>query len=381
MQRKVYAMNTVIIGAGASGLACAIRLKQNISNADVTLLERLEVPGKKILATGNGRCNITNTAAKGCKTTSAFFEGLGLMLRSEEGGRIYPYSQKAETVLAVLLDKCFELGINIITDCTAERILPNLTVQTNKGAFKSDYTVVCCGGKAQSALGSNGSGYELLKKLGHSITPLCPALVQLKSSSKHTRAISGTRTKCRIALEINDEIKCEEYGEVLFTDYGLSGIAVMNISQTAAKNFSLPEPQKCIAVLDLVPEKSEEQLLKHIRNFGNLKGILGTKLDEITKKQAGGDFEKQVHTVKNWRLIITGTKGYETAQITCGGIPLSELDGCKSRIIDGLYICGETADRQFPCGGFNLDNAWCDGIAAADDIAARFSKSRKPKQN
>lgn len=105
MQRKVYAMNTVIIGAGASGLACAIRLKQNIPNADVTLLERLEVPGKKILATGNGRCNITNTAAKGCKTTSAFFEGLGLMLRSEEDGRIYPYSQKAETVLAVLLDK------------------------------------------------------------------------------------------------------------------------------------------------------------------------------------------------------------------------------------------------------------------------------------
>lgn len=114
-------MKTVIIGAGASGLACAIRLKQNIPSARVTVLERLETPGKKILATGNGRCNITNKNAIGYKTAAAFFEGLGLMLRSEEGGRVYPYSQKAETVLAVLLDKCNELGIKIITECTAKK--------------------------------------------------------------------------------------------------------------------------------------------------------------------------------------------------------------------------------------------------------------------
>lgn len=215
-------MKTVIIGAGASGLACAIRLKQNIPSARVTVLERLETPGKKILATGNGRCNITNKNAIGYKTAAAFFEGLGLMLRSEEGGRVYPYSQKAETVLAVLLDKCNELGIKIITECTAKKILPNLTVLTDRGAFEADFTAVCCGGKAQSALGSNGSGYALLKDLGHSVTPLCPALVQLKSSSRHTRAISGTRAKCRIALELDGNIVCEETGEVLFTDYGLS---------------------------------------------------------------------------------------------------------------------------------------------------------------
>lgn len=370
-------MKTVIIGAGASGLACAIRLKQNIPSARVTVLERLETPGKKILATGNGRCNITNKNAIGYKTAAAFFEDLGLMLRSEEGGRVYPYSQKAETVLAVLLDKCNELGIKIITECTAKKILPNLTVLTDRGAFEADFTAVCCGGKAQSALGSNGSGYALLKDLGHSVTPLCPALVQLKSSSRHTRAISGTRAKCRIALELDGNIVCEETGEVLFTDYGLSGIAVMNISQAAAKNFAKKEPQKCIAVLDLVPEIEEKELLNHIKKFGNLKGVLGTKLAAIIEKQAGGDFAKQAHTAKNWRLIITGTKGYETAQITCGGIPESELDGCKSKLVPGLYICGEIANRQFPCGGFNLDNAWCDGIAAADDIAAEYSAKRK----
>ena len=176
-------MKTVIIGAGASGLACAIRLKQNIPSARVTVLERLETPGKKILATGNGRCNITNKNAIGYKTAAAFFEGLGL-----------------------LLDKCTELGIKIITDCTAKKILPNLTVLTDRGAFEADFTAVCCGGKAQSALGSNGSGYALLKDLGHSVTPLCPALVQLKSSSRHTRAISGTRAKCRIALELDGNI-------------------------------------------------------------------------------------------------------------------------------------------------------------------------------
>ncbi len=377
MRRKVLGMKTVIIGAGASGLACAIRLKQNIPSAQITVLERLETPGKKILATGNGRCNITNLNAGGYKTTAAFFEELGLMLRSEEGGRVYPYSQKAETVLAVLLDKCAELGIEIITECTAEKILPNLTVLTNKGAFEADYTAVCCGGKAQSALGSNGSGYGLLKNLGHGVTTLCPALVQLKSSSKHTRAISGTRAKCRIALELDGDIACEETGEVLFTDYGLSGIAVMNISQAAAKNFAKSEPQKCLAVLDLVPEKTEKELLSHIEKFGSLKGILGTKLAAITEKQAGGDFAKQAHTAKNWRLIITGTKGYETAQITSGGIPKNELDGCKSKIVPGLYICGEIADRQFPCGGFNLDYAWNSGIAAANDIAAQYSAKHK----
>ncbi len=126
-----------------------------------------------------------------------------------------------------------------------------------------------------------------------------------------------------------------------------------------------------------VPEIKEKELLSHIKKFGNLKGVLGTKLATIIEKQAGGDFAKQAHTAKNWRLIITGTKGYETAQITCGGIPESELDGCKSKLVPGLYICGEIANRQFPCGGFNLDYAWNSGIAAADDIAAEYSAKRK----
>lgn len=132
-----------------------------------------------------------------------------------------------------------------------KKILPNLTVLTDRGAFEADFTAVCCGGKAQSALGSNGSGYALLKDLGHSVTPLCPALVQLKSSSRHTRAISGTRAKCRIALELDGNIVCEETGEVLFTDYGLSGIAVMNISQAAAKNFAKKSRKNALPCLIL----------------------------------------------------------------------------------------------------------------------------------
>lgn len=368
------AMNTrvIIIGAGASGLACAIKLKQNNKNTDVCILERLEYPGKKILATGNGRCNITNTAAEHYREVKSFFESLGLMLKELEEGRVYPYSLKAETALSILLDECKKQDIKIITDCTAQFVVKTengFLIKTSKGDLKADFVVAAAGGKAQSALGSDGSGYTLLKPFGHSITPLSPALVQLTSSSKYPRAIKGTRTRCGIKILINGREEASEYGEVLFTDYGLSGIAVMNVSAAVSKAFAGGEKPKCLAVLDLIPELTEKEALEHIKKFGNLKGILGTKLDAITEKQSGGDHELQARAVKGWRLIITGTKGYDYAQITCGGIPMSEVEDFESKKTKGLYICGELLDRQFKCGGFNLDFAWHSGIAAADKIA------------
>lgn len=362
-------MNAVIIGAGAAGLAAAIRLKQNMPHADVTVLERLSTAGKKILATGNGRCNITNTNAPGYEICRDFFTSIGVALREEEEGRVYPYSLKAETVLSSLIDACEKLGVNIICDRRVNRITKNLEVFTDKGVFKADRIIVATGGKAQSALGSDGSGYTLLKALGHSVTSLFPALVQLTSSSKYPRMIKGTRTKCTLKIEEDGKEICQEYGEILFTDYGLSGIAAMNVSQEVSRNFQKKQPAKCLAVIDLAPEFSEKEIYEHIKKFGSIKGILGTKLSEIIEKQAGGDAERQAKTVKNWRLILTGTKGYDYAQITSGGIPLDETDNYESKLIKGLYICGEILDMQFPCGGFNLNFAWNSGIAAADKIA------------
>lgn len=360
-------MKTIIVGAGASGLACGIKLKQNNANANVTILERLNTPGKKILATGNGRCNLTNTNAENHEQVINFFNSIGLVTRNEEG-RIYPYSLKAETVLEVLLNACENLGVNIITNCTVKEIKKDLTVITDCGNFKGDAVVVAAGGKAQKSLGSNGSGYDLLKRLGHTITPLSPALVQLTSSSKYPRAIKGTRTKCKISIEVDGCIKGSETGEILFTDYGISGIAAMNLSGIVAKEFTKKEPGKCIAVIDLTPDIAENELEAHGKQFGDFKGILGSKLNSIVIKQTNGDLEKCAKIIKNWRLILTGTKGFDFAQITSGGVPVNEITNFESNIIPNLYICGEILDKQFKCGGFNLDFAWHSGIETAKEI-------------
>lgn len=369
-------MTSVIIGAGASGLACAIRLKQNNAKARVIILERLQAPGRKILATGNGRCNITNKNAENFNEASAFFSSIGLMLREDEDGRIYPYSQKAETVLEILLEACNNLGIEIITGCRVTGIKKSdniFRIKTEIGEFEADSVAVCTGAAAQKNLGSDGSGYALLESLGHSATPLSPALVQLTSSSKYPRAIKGTRTKCLVKIELDGKIVKEEYGEVLFTDYGLSGIAIMNLSHIAGENFSKQSPARCVAVLDLIPEMNVNEIYSFIKRFGSLTGILGTKLSDIIKKQSGGDAMRSAEFAKSWRLIITGTKGYDFAQITSGGIPVNEVDdNFESLKVKNLYICGEILDKQYPCGGFNLDFAWHSGIKAADGITNKF---------
>lgn len=368
-------MTAIIIGGGAAGLACSIKLKQNNPKINVVILERLSVIGKKILATGNGRCNITNKSAKHFNEVSRFFNSLGLLLREEDGGRFYPYSLKAETVVQILLKECNKLGIKIITDCNVNDINKKgniFNVFTDKGNFKSDFVVVATGGMAQEKLGSNGSGYKLVKNLGHSVTSLSPALVQLTSSSKYPKAIKGTRTKCNVKIELDGEIVKEEYGEVLFTDYGLSGIAIMNISNIVSKNFASKNIKKCVAIIDLIPELSKNQISNYIKQYGDLVGILGTKLSNIIEKQSNGDPIKSSEYAKNWRLIITGTKGYDFAQITCGGVPLNEVNNYQSKYIKNLYICGEILDLQYECGGFNLDSAWYCGLKAADEITGKL---------
>ncbi len=370
-------MTTIIIGAGASGLAAAITLKRNLPNEEVIILERLSVAGKKILATGNGRCNLTNTAAENYSEVRDFFEKIGLALRAEDQGRVYPYSMKAETVLEILTEKCDNLGVRLITDCEVTDIKSDLTVCSSKGIFSANSVIVCTGGTAQKNLGSNGSGYKLLKRLGHNVTDLSPALVQLTSSSKYPRAISGTRTRCRLRIELDGTSVAEEYGEILFTDYGLSGIAVMNLSHIASENFAKRNPKKCVAVIDLTPEISEKALLAHIKKFDTLRGILGSKLWDIIYRQARDDDETAAKITKNWRLIITGTKGFDFAQITNGGIPLDEIYEFESRFAENIFICGELLNVQFPCGGYNLDFAWHSGIKAAKRITEkRYDKNK-----
>lgn len=365
-------MTTIIVGAGASGLACAIRLKQNMPDCMVTILERMPQAGKKILATGNGRCNLSNTSAEGCSEVIDFFTSIGLVTKTEEEGRIYPYSNQASTVLNILLTNCRLLGIKIITDCTVKEIDENLRIKTDKGIFNADNIVIAAGGMTQKNLGSNGSGYKLLSSLGHNIAPLYPALVQLTSSSKYPRILKGHRAKCNMAIQLDGITVSEDFGEVLFTDYGLSGIVTMNLSKTVSENFAKENPKKCHVVLDLIPDMSIDEIKEYLSAFHNLKGIIGDDLSDIIEKQAEGDISKTAIYCKNWKLIITGTKGFDFAQITGGGAELNQFNEYQSKLIKGLFACGEVLDKQFECGGYNLNFAWYSGIKTADKITSIY---------
>lgn len=368
-------MRAVIIGAGASGISCAIRLKQNNNDCEVIVLEHLDAPCKKIFATGNGRCNITNKNADGFEAVRAFLESTGLVLRYDSSGRAYPYSNQAGTVVDAFMQCCRKYDIKIITDCKVyrtEKIGNTFNIFSDKGIFNADALVLATGGKSQSALGSDGSGYEIAKAFCHTVTPLSPALVQLKSSTKNCRTLKGMRTKCSVSIEINAQKAAEEYGEVLFTDYGLSGIVTMDLSKYISDRRIEEKTDRCTAVLDFIPEMSEEQLLAHIEKFGTLAGILPSKLCAILNKQAEGDSRKAVKYAKNWRVIITGTKGYSFAQITNGGVSNSELTAAnESTLCSSLYIIGELTDNQFSCGGFNLNYAILSAVRAADDMSKK----------
>lgn len=374
-------MDVMIVGAGAGGLACAVQLKRLRPDCRVTVLEHLPEPGKKLYATGNGRCNLTNTAAQYYPVTKAFFEALGLVLRESDEGRVYPYSNQAAGVVNALLTACERCGVSLFTDCNvykAEKAGGHFNVYTTKGGKTCDCLVLATGGQAQPALGSDGSGYALAQGFGHTVTALSPSLVQLTSSSKHCRALKGVRTKCRLSIEINGETVASDSGELLFTDYGLSGIVTMNLSRYVSDARLKKGQDKCIAVVDFVPEFTQEQLLSHQQRFGTLEGILPAKLCRILEKQADANQAKIAQYAKSWRLIITGTKGYNYAQITAGGVADDELDKhFASRLCDGLYIIGELTDHQFDCGGFNLDFAFGSGVLAAEAIANTPINPRK----
>lgn len=368
-------MRVIIIGAGASGLACGIRIKQGLPDAQITVLEHLDAPCKKILATGNGRCNLTNTNAPHYKITRDFFESLGLVMREETEGRVYPYSNQASTVADLLSDECKRLGIEIVTSCDVyrtEKYANKYNAYTDKGIFMAEYMVLATGGMSQKGLGSDGSGYKIAKKFSHTVTPLHPALVQLKSPGKYCHILKGLRTKCNIKIEINGEILREEYGELLFTDYGISGIAVMNLSEYVNDDLIKSGEEKCTAVIDFIPDMSKTEIAEHYSKYGSLKGILPGKLCAVLNKQSGGNGEKAAAYAKNWRLIINGTKGFDFAQITKGGVRLTELNGdFESALNENLYIVGELTDNQFFCGGYNLDFAFSSGVIAANSIISK----------
>lgn len=393
--------NIAIIGAGASGLAAAIAAKRRNRSKSVLLIEALPRVGKKILATGNGRCNLTNLNAVPSDYNSsfvndvfasyspervvAFFESIGLKCVSDSEGRVYPMSNSANSVLDCLRFEAENLGVEALCDTHTDSLTVKNGIFVINGTIKAEKVIIATGGKASPSQGSDGSGYKLLKLLGHNITELYPALVRI-NVKENVRNLKGMRVKASLKLMQNNKITDSSSGEVLFTETGLSGIAVMDISRSI-KN------RNGVCILDILPTLSEKEIADFIidsqKRNGDLScdnalgGLLPKKVGQYVLKVSGIKNETPLkalkahnidiiaHNIKQLKFTVTGTDDFNNAQITVGGAVLSEFDSrtLESKKIRNLYCTGELLDIDSVCGGFNLQWAWASGLTAGEKAA------------
>ena len=399
-------MKTAIIGGGASGLVCAVSIKREKPEDTVVIFERNPRVGKKILATGNGRCNLTNTVLTGeeyrnydfasyalntftPESNIEFFNSLGLFTKTDSVGRVYPLSNKAESVLDCLRNACSVFGVETVTDTLIEKIEKKGSgfIVGNK---YFDNVVVACGGKAAPSHGTDGKGYMLLKSMGHRIIPLYPSLVQLVTGNNpYPRQLKGIRCDVKMTFK-NEKNEVEKTGELLFADYGLSGIVSMEMS--AHISPYILKNKKAELSVDFIPSMNSrvlrENMLSTASNMpsitvldmmsGLLPSMLGrcilkesfvspeTKLRGITEKQIASI----IKTAKYFSFTVTSTKDFSNAQVTGGGADVSEFDMTTmgSKKVPGLYATGEVLDVDGDCGGYNLNWAWSSARVCADSI-------------
>ncbi len=390
----------LIIGAGASGLTAAIEAARTAPDKSVTVLEHLPKAGKKILATGNGRCNLGNLNAASHRYTNAkfaqpiiekygvdslisFFESMGLFTRADSEGRLYPMSNSAASVLDALRFECEKSGVKIICEEKATQIKKSDGGFNINGNIQAKKVIVATGGKAAPSQGSDGSGYPLLKSLGHTLTQLSPSLVQIKTDTAPIKSLKGVRAKAKLTLSTGGSNE----GEILFTDYGVSGIAAMDLSRFVKQD------KKAEISLDLLPDFTQDDAKEIIIRISRhnpampaesmLGGIIhkaiGTAAIKASlgfmPKTAGEIKPKQAAviaaTLKDFRLTVTGTKNYNDAQVTRGGADVSEFDNSTmmSRKVKNLFACGEVLDVDGACGGFNLAWAFASGRLAGKSAA------------
>ena len=406
-------MNKIcVIGGGASGLTAAIAAARR--GAEVFILEQKEKAGKKILATGNGRCNLTNTYMSpecfrggnpefiqkvlenfGFSDTWRFFEELGVVLK-KRGTYVYPRTDQASTILEVLMMELLRLKVRIYTDTKVTGIEPvrkgfKIYTASNNQRFQADKVILATGGKAAAKLGSDGSGYTLAKSLGHTITPVVPALVQLRTEGSSLKKAAGVRTECKVTLYIEGVKAAEDTGELQITDYGISGIPVFQVSRYAS--MALYEKKEVKALLDFLPGMEEKEYagLLQKRREGRkedtaedfLIGIFHKKLIPVLLKEAGISCHAKVKELdgkklkavvkacKEYPVKISAANSFEQAQVCAGGVCTQEVDEntMESRYVPGLYITGELLDVDGICGGYNLNFSWSTGYCAGCNSA------------
>ena len=404
-------MDIAVIGGGASGLAAALAARESLDN-HVTVFERQNRVGRKLLATGNGRCNLANRGASlahyhgrdpgfagpalarfGPEETLRWFASLGLVTTTEPSGRVYPASDTAGSVVDVLRLALEARGGETVCAMPIARAEKRGGRFLLTGPAGEEYTcdklIVACGGAAGARLGGMLSGYELLGAFGHRRTGLRPSLVQLKTDNTWTRPLKGVRTQAHISLEHDGTILAAADGEIQFTDYGVSGPAAYDISRAA----SLAGPG-CTVCIRLLPELDQVDIMIYLSAKRNdfpdyraeniLSGALHNSIARAVLRRAGipldarlwalsdGVLELIADTLCRYELPLTGTLGFDDAQVTAGGVETDGFDPgtMESRLVTGLYACGEVLDIDGDCGGYNLQWAWSSGrlagLAAGD---------------
>ena len=407
-----------IAGGGASGLCAAVFAAQSGGFSRITLLERGPRVGRKLLATGNGRCNLTNRffarknyhgadpaftapafARFGLEETLAFFESLGLLFHEEEDGRIYPRSLQAASVLDALRLEADRLGVETRCGCevTAIRRAPggfSLSLAEG-GALSAGLVLLAAGGPASPKLGGTDAGARLLAPFGHKTGALLPSIVQLKTETAPIRPLAGIKFEGTASLLDGGTPLRSEPGEILFTEYGLSGPPILQLSCTATHLLEKRGAAPKIA-LDFFPEYDKKTLsaLLYRRVYARpdaelshfLLGLLPRRLGETILKAAGiaplsrradsltrQELASLTGLLKGWTLAVTGTTGLANAQATAGGVLTRDFDSqtLESRLVPGLYACGEVLDIDGDCGGFNLQWAWSSAMLAVSAMLER----------
>lgn len=398
-----------VIGGGASGLMAAITAKK--SGKEVIILERKDRILKKVLITGNGRCNITNVNANISnyfgknissvenilnrftpQDTMDFFNELGIVCNEENRGKVYPLSGQASSVVDALRFEAEKLGIKIETEFYVRKIEKDgfkfRIYSEDRKKIEAGRVIIAAGGQSYPELGSNGSGFELAKELGHSVTKLSPSIVQLKTEKNQVKGLQGIKTDVAVTAYGDNKKICTYDGELLFTDYGISGNVVFNIS------FVMPLYKNVEFEIDFMEKfdynelyemlKERKRILSHLTMENYFNGMINKKLGQFLSKVSGieklskpvkdlndSDIRKLCTVLKKYRVKILETTGFKNAQVTAGGVSLDEVntETLESKIVKGLYFSGEVLDVYGECGGFNLQWAWASGHIAGENAA------------
>lgn len=400
-------MKIAVIGGGAAGLVASIIAGR--AGAEVIIYEKMNRVGKKILATGNGRCNYTNMNLSldcyhgkhidiadkvlnffGLEKTLGFFEDLGIYPYIDESGKVYPNSLQASSMVDVLRYEAERYNIKEITEFEVKELRHNkdkFSIIGSDGSYYADKVILCCGGKSSPQLGSDGDGYKLAEYFGHKIIEPFPALVQLKLKGSYFKRITGIRFDGIVKGMTDKGIIREEEGEILFTEYGISGPPILQISRMVLDVMNKGE--KAYIYVDMFPSLNKNDLydilsarfsrIGHKALEDSLIGFINKKLILPVLNEAGfenkdlkcgnlnkRDIYKIIDILKSWRFEVTGHNTWQQSQVTAGGIDLSGVipETLESKKVKGLYFAGEILDVDGDCGGFNLQWAWSSGYTA-----------------